>query len=169
MPIAPDQDVLLQVVEDVALLLTEAGLPRMPARVFAYVLAEDRDRYTARDLAEGLRVSPAAISGALRQLTLAGMLDRQREPGARSDHYRIYDDDVWSAILGQRLPLLQRWETVTSEAADRLAGTQGGRRLRETQAYFRFMATEMAALQDRWHAEREALTDALEAEARKDV
>ncbi|CAN5858498.1 hypothetical protein BH23ACT5_BH23ACT5_11240 [soil metagenome] len=31
--------------------------PRMAARVFAYVLAEDSDRYTAAELAVGLGVS----------------------------------------------------------------------------------------------------------------
>ena len=42
-----DRDDLLWFVEQFALLLTEAGMPRMAARVFAYVLAEDADEYTA--------------------------------------------------------------------------------------------------------------------------
>ena len=39
-------------VEHFALLLDEAGMPRMPARVFAAILAEDAGRLTARELAE---------------------------------------------------------------------------------------------------------------------
>jgi DNA-binding transcriptional regulator GbsR (MarR family) len=125
-------------VEQLGLMLAESGLPRMPARVFAYVLAEEADRYTARDLAEGLRVSPAAISGAVRYLVQVGLLDKGREPGARSDHYRIYDEDVWAAISLQRMPLLERWEQTVAEAAEQLPRhSRGRRRLRETQAFYR--------------------------------
>src|SRR6185436_10524901 len=65
-------------VERFALLLDEAGMPRMPARVFAAILADDGGRLTARELAERLSVSPAAISGAVRYLTQAGMIERGR-------------------------------------------------------------------------------------------
>jgi hypothetical protein len=47
-------------VEDFALLLTEVGVPRMPARVFACVLCSDSGALTAGELAERLRVSPPA-------------------------------------------------------------------------------------------------------------
>jgi hypothetical protein len=43
---------LAQAVERLGRVLEDSGVPRMPARVFAYILAEDRDRYTAADLAE---------------------------------------------------------------------------------------------------------------------
>lgn len=156
-------DALLRAVEQLALMLTEAGIPRMPARVFAYVLAEDADRYTARELAEGLRVSPAAVSGAVRYLVQVGLLDRGREPGSRSDHYRIYDDDVWSAIFMRQLPMIRHWEDVTAEAVRQVGpDSRGGRRLRETQAYFRFLATELPHLQERWHQEKDELVARLD-------
>jgi DNA-binding transcriptional regulator GbsR (MarR family) len=79
-----DQD-LLRAVERFAQTMEMSGMPRMAARVFAYVLAEDSDRYTAADLADGLRVSPAAVSGAVRYLVDARLLFREREPGTRSD------------------------------------------------------------------------------------
>jgi hypothetical protein len=63
-----DHDLLLRFVERFALELTNLGMARMPARVFAYVLADDAERYTAAELADALRVSPAAISGAVRTL-----------------------------------------------------------------------------------------------------
>lgn len=162
-----DDDALLRVVEELGLMLSEAGLPRMPARVFAYVLAEDADRYTARQLAEGLRVSPAAISGAVRLLVQTGLLAKGREPGARSDHYRIDDEDVWSAIFVQQLPLLQRWEESMGAAVEQLGReTRGGRRLRETQAYFRFLRAELTQIQQRWHDTKDELVAGLDAEDR---
>jgi DNA-binding transcriptional regulator GbsR (MarR family) len=153
----PDED-LLRFVERFALMLTDAGMPRMPARVFAYVMAEDAERYTAAELAEGLRVSRAAISGAVRYLVHSGLLGKEREPGARTDHYRIYDDDIWATINRQRLPILHRWEQGIAGQIDLLGpDSRGGRRMRETQAYFRFMSSELPKLNERWRDQKDAL------------
>ena len=108
-----------QFVEHFALLLDEAGMPRMPARAFAAILAEDAGRLTARDLAERLAVSPAAVSGAVRYLTQAGMVSRGREPGARRDDYRLHDD-VWYELYAYRGEMLRRWEQAMDEGAEAL-------------------------------------------------
>lgn len=145
------QEALLRFVERFALVMVEAGMPRMPARVFAYVLADDATRYTARELSEGLRVSPAAISGAVRYLVHTGMLTREREPGSRSDHYTIDDEDVWQRIYEQRLPLLQKWiDELTEGIAQLGTDRRGGQRLRETRAYLRFTLEELTAMLERW-------------------
>ena len=149
---------LLLAVERVAALMTEAGMPRMAARVFAYALADDAERYTAATLAEGLRVSPAAISGAVRYLLDTRMMVKEREPGTRADLYRIYEDDVWSAIMTARLPMLRMWEEAVAEAADLIGPDhRGGRRLRETEAYFRFSREEAETMIERWKAHRATL------------
>jgi DNA-binding transcriptional regulator GbsR (MarR family) len=153
-----DTETLLRVVEQLGLLLSEIGMPRMPARVFAYVLAEDADRYTARELADGLRVSLAAISGAVRYLVQAGLLDKGRDPESRSDHYRIYDDDVWSAIMAQRIPLVERWAGVLAVAVEQLPeGSRGRRRLRETEAYYRFVARASLEMMKQWREQKDEL------------
>lgn len=136
--------------------LTETGIPRMPARVFAYILADDADRYTAAELADGLRVSPAAISGAVRYLVSARMVFKEREPGVRADIYRIYDDDVWGRILGARLPMLEQWEaTLQAAIADIGAQSRGGRRLLETKEFYAFMRADAEDLLERWRQHRE--------------
>ncbi len=149
---------LLQAVERVASLFTDAGMPRMASRVFAYALADDGDHYTAAELAAGLQVSPAAISGAVRYLLATRLLAKEREPGTRADLYRVHPDDVWSAIMLARLPMLAMWEETVAEAAA-LVGPEhrGGRRLRETQEYFRFSRDEMAGMIERWRAHRATL------------
>ena len=152
-----EDDTLLRFVERFALVMNETGIPRMPARVFAFVLADDADRYTAGELASGLRVSRAAISGALKYLVQTGMLAREREPGARADTYRIYGDDVWSAITMQQLPLLERWEEALAEGVESLdPGRRGPRRLLETREYLSFMRAEVPKLVERWRAHRSA-------------
>ncbi|HEX6247351.1 MAG TPA: MarR family transcriptional regulator [Nocardioidaceae bacterium] len=151
-------DRLLRAVERIAMTLTETGIPRMPARVFAYILADDADRYTAGELAEGLRVSPAAISGAMRYLVTARMVFKEREPGQRADVYRIHDDDVWGKIMSARLPILEHWETSLAEAiADIGPQSRGGRRLLETQEFYAFMRKETEEMLERWAQHRQAL------------
>jgi predicted transcriptional regulator len=150
-PISPEHENLLRAVERFAQAIELAGMPRMAARVFAYVLADDADRYTAAELAEGLRVSPAAISGAVRFLVDARLLFREREPGMRSDVYRVYDDDVWRAIMLARLPFLDQWQAAL-DAAIKLVGAdrRGGQRLVESREFFAFLRAELGMMMDRW-------------------
>lgn len=155
---AADREELLRFVERFAILLEENGIPRMAGRVFAYVLADDADRYTAGELAEGLQVSPAAISGAVRWLVQTGMLGKEREPGARADTYRIYDDDVWGTITRQRVSILDRWIGALDDGLQHLdRETRGGRRLRETRAYFEWLRDETEGLMERWAKRRQEL------------
>src|SRR5919107_1342181 len=112
---------LAQAVERLGRVLEDSGAPRMPARVFASTLAEDRDRYTAAELAEGLQVSPAAISGAVRYLTHTRLVVRERRASGRGDVYRVVDGDVWGTIMTARLPLLDHYVTSLEEAMADLA------------------------------------------------
>jgi DNA-binding transcriptional regulator GbsR (MarR family) len=142
-------------IEQFALDLTESGMPRMPSRVFACVLAEDRGRLTAGEIAERLQVSPAAVSGAVRYLVQARMLQRRREPGARSDHYGLSEQDPWYAAIADRTALLERWERTVGEGADLLGDDRpAGRRLRETQEFFAFLREEIGPMMERWRARR---------------
>ena len=151
-----DREEILRFVERFAIVLASAGMARMPARVFAYALMDDADRYTATDLAEALRVSPAAISISVRDLVNAGLLGKQREPGDRTDTYVLYDEDIWSEIYLKREGLLEQFERVAAEGIELVGrGRPGGRRLAETAAYFAFMRKEMPELVERWRRHRQ--------------
>ena len=151
----PYDEALLRFVEHFALIMAESGIPRMPARVFAFVLADDAERYTAGELAAGLHVSPAAISGAVRYLVQTGLLAKERDPGARADHYRIYDDDVWYEVYSQRTVILKRWEEALAEGIMQLGPERrGARRLRETLEFFAFLRRESAGMMERWQEHR---------------
>lgn len=146
----------MRFVEQFGLILNDAGLPRMPARVFAYVLADDAEKYTASELAEGLQVSPAAISGAVRMLVRGGLLGKERAPGSRVDHYRVYDSDVWSAIFDQRMPIIDRTITTLERLlVDLNPDRPGAKRARETLEFYRFIRSEQAALMERWRKHRQ--------------
>lgn len=152
-----EEDVL-RFVEQFALLLASSGMPRMAARVFAYVLADDAERYSAQELSTALRVSPAAISGAVRYLVQSGFLGREREPGARNDTYRVYDADVWYAITTQRQEALDRSIRFLVDGVELLDEARpGGRRVRETLEYYRFMRAELPEMMQRWQKHRREL------------
>jgi DNA-binding transcriptional regulator GbsR (MarR family) len=148
---APGRPELLRFVERFAMALADAGMQRMPARVFAYVLADHAERYTAAELASALRVSPAAISGAVRTLVAARLLGKEREPGERVDTYRVYDDNLWHTITVQRDQLIEPFMRLAAEGAELLGpDTPGGRRMRETYEFYRFMHRKLADMMDEW-------------------
>ena len=151
---ARDSEAVLRFIERFAAALTDAGMPRMPARVFVALLATDEGRLTAAQLAELLRVSAGAISGAVRYLVQVGLISREREPGSRRDHYRVHDDAWYEALL-RREQLIARWESSAREGIAALgATTPAGRRLRETLAFYEFIHEEMPALLARWRERR---------------
>lgn len=153
-----DHEELLRFVERFALLLTDIGMPRMPARVFAYALADDADRYTAAELSEALRVSPAAISGAVRMLVQAGLLGKEREPGSRADTYRVYDHDLWGTITAQREQLMEPFERLAREGAELLGpDSPGGRRMRETEAFYAFWRAKLPEHLKEWREHKRSL------------
>ncbi|PPK65899.1 MarR family protein [Actinokineospora auranticolor] len=140
-------------VERFALLLSDAGMQRMPARVFTCLLTTEAGRLSATELAESLQVSPAAISGAVRYLEQVNMIRRGREPGERRDHYALADES-WFELMAHRDKLLAAWAVAMADGADLLGrDTRAGKRLAMTQLFFEFMRREMETLGDRWRAE----------------
>ena len=67
----------------------------MTARVLATLLFTEQPTMTMGELAEQLRASPGAISGAIKMLTSVGLVERVPAPGSRRDHYRLRDD-AWA-------------------------------------------------------------------------
>lgn len=143
-------------VEHFALLLTDAGWPRTPARLFACLLADDGGRLTAREMASRLRISPAAVSGGVRFLIQIGLVARGREPGDRRDHYRLAGDP-WHQSFVQQTAQLHRWEEGLDEGIG-LVGpdSPAGRRLAESRDFFRFLQDELPRMLQRWREFRDA-------------
>lgn len=145
-----DEGAVARFIERFAAALMEAGFPRMPARVFVALLVADEGRRTAAELAELLRVSPAAISGAVRYLTQVGLLSREREPGERFDYYRVHAD-MWHEAVVRRDAILVRWERDLYEGIEALGpDSPAGARLDETRRFFVFIRGELLRLMSKW-------------------
>src|SRR4051812_36787593 len=100
-PTGPPDEHLHDIVEHLGGALADAGLARLPARVFAALLATEDGRLTSSELASLLDISPAGVSGAVRYLTQVRMIRRERERGSRRDVYVVMDD-AWHDLLMQR-------------------------------------------------------------------
>ena len=145
-----DDAAVARFVERFAELLVQGGMARMPARVFARLLATDSGRLTAGELGASLKASPAAISGAIRYLLQVDMCEREREPGSRRDHYLV-KSDIWYEALAHRDAMLQRWVEGLADGVTALGpSTPAGARVRETQEFLAFMRRELPGLLERW-------------------
>ncbi len=152
-----DPEAVSRFVERFASQLVEAGMQRMPARVFTALLSSDTGAMTSAELGEQLRISPAAVSGAVRYLSQQHMVSREREPGSRRDRYRVHSDQWYEAVTN-RDAVLRRWEDALREGVQQLgADTPAGRRIAETLAFFEFLQGEIAQLMERWRARRAEL------------
>ncbi|UQX05036.1 MarR family transcriptional regulator [Streptomyces sp. RerS4] len=154
---ARDDEAISRFVERFAAQLTEAGMQRMASRVFARLLASDSGAMTSAELGGALRISPAAVSGAISYLTQVGMVSREREPGSRRDRYVLHNE-LWYETFTQRDQVLALFEKTLRDGAAGLGpDSPAGTRVAETAAFFAFLQDEMRGLMDRWRKHRAGL------------
>lgn len=147
-----DDEAVSKFIERFALVLTESGVPRMPARVFVGLLASENGQLTAGELAELLAVSPAAISGAVRYLTQVHLVVREREPGSKRDHYRVRGNSWYESAMS-RERLLTLWSEALLEGVDAVGpDSDAGERLRESVEFFEFLQVEIPLVLERWRS-----------------
>jgi DNA-binding transcriptional regulator GbsR (MarR family) len=154
-----DSSAVRQFIQRFASLLADAGMPRMPARIFVALLTADASRLTAEELAGLLQVSPAAVSGGVRYLIQVGLVSRETEPGSRR-HVYVMPDNVWHEVLRVRDGIMMRWADAMRGGAEVLgAGTPAGGRLAESAMYFEFVSKELPLMLDRWEDYKAAHRD----------
>ncbi len=152
-----DPEAVSRFTERFAAEMTEAGMQRAAARVFAALTASDDASMTSAELSERLSISPAAVSGAVRYLIQVNMISRERDPGTRRDRYRLYPD-IWYGTFTARDRIMHRWATVLRDGADTLGrDTPAGERMAESVAFFEFVQEELLAMMDRWKVRQDEL------------
>ena len=145
--------------------LAESGWPRMSARAFAAILSSEEGRLTAAELAELLKASPAAISGAVNYLVQLRLATREREPGSRRDVY-VVQDDFWFQSMMSRDRSLTRWEEILRQMLEVTGDkTASDRRIRATIGFVEFIQEEVEGLSERWIKRKAEIDARLKAEA----
>jgi hypothetical protein len=150
-------------VEQVAGMLSAAGLPRMAGRVWAWLLICEPPEQTAADLADALHASRGSISGTTRLLQTAGLIHRITRRGDRREYFSV-PEGATVGILRSRLPSTIAWRQLAERGltllADRPPATRA--RLQEVHDVYAFMERELPAMLDRFEAERAASAHAEE-------
>jgi DNA-binding transcriptional regulator GbsR (MarR family) len=151
MPTAPRPEAaVVEAVEHLGAALNEAGIQRLPARVFAALLADEDGRMTAAEVGAELQVSPAAVSGAVRYLGQIQLVRRERERGSRKDVYVVLDD-AWHDLLMQKDQLYAPILTAL-RAAIRAPGLseRAEERMHLSVEFLEFIQAEMDGVAARW-------------------
>jgi len=151
---AGPEDPLFDYTERFSAVLVAAGFPPMPARVFVALLVADSGRLNAAQLAGKLRISPAAVSGAVRYLIQLGLVHKERVPGSRRDYYRM-PGGMWDSLIRQRDQVMTRWTALVREGID-LVGpdSAAGERLAEQADFLEFTSKELSDVLARWDRHR---------------
>ena len=144
-------------VERIGSALTQAGLARLPSRVFAALLVDDDGRMTSAELADELGVSPAGVSGAVGYLEQLGMLRRERERGSRRDVY-VVDDDAWHDTMMRHDQLYGPIKASLGHALTALGPeAPAHRRLALTRDFLDFLEEQLDEIGEKWEVRKAEL------------
>jgi DNA-binding transcriptional regulator GbsR (MarR family) len=137
--------------------LTQAGLARLPSRLFAALLVDDDGRMTSAELSEALGVSAAGVSGAVGYLERVGMLRRERERGSRRDVY-VVDDDAWHEAMMRHDQIYGPIRSSLEHALDALGPDAPAHlRLTLTREFLAFLEDEFETLSEKWEKRKAEL------------
>lgn len=156
-PRARDEQALSDFAERSASLLAGAGFPRMPARVLMMLMISETGGLTARELADRLEASAAAISGAVRYLHTLAMVRRVPQAGSRRDRYELPEHSWYTATLSQN----RYYEAFASivPAGITAAGAPNeptALRLEEMADFYRFLQRRLPELMEEWVSRRQS-------------
>jgi hypothetical protein len=141
-------------VERFAATLTDAGVPRLAARVFATLLVSADGRLTAAEIADRLHASAGGVSGAVRYLVQVRLIRAERVPGTRRHVYVV--DGYWYEATVAANPFLERGEADLRAGIAILGDSPAAARLAETLELVEFLREESAAMMRRWQERRAA-------------
>jgi DNA-binding transcriptional ArsR family regulator len=130
------------------------GMTPMAGRLWAWLLICDPPAQTAGELAEALKASRGAISGAAALLSSLGMIRRVRRRGDRREYFSV-PPGTFDSVLRSTGTVYGRLLAITSEGLAAVEGRpRGCERLLEVHDAVAFLARELPALMDRYLAER---------------
>lgn len=140
--------------ENLALLLTQHGMQKAPARVLAAFLFADTETVTAGDLGGRLGMSSGAVSSAITMLRTVALIERAPAPGRR-EHYRMRDDAWVTLMSNQNAAVAGLMHAAEHGLAESPPGSPAHRRLADMRDFYAYLMRELPGLIDRWHNERD--------------
>lgn len=138
-------------VEEMGILWTELGSPRMQGRVLGYLMLSNAPYVSSADLAEALHASTGSISTATKVLVDEGFIKRVAIAGERSFFYRA-EDDVWGAFLATEARYLRRRQLFAERALHELGSEDDRPRTRflNMRDYHEWLAEHRHEIHEGW-------------------
>lgn len=132
-------------------MLAGGGMPKVAGRLWAYLLICDPPQQSAGELAENLHASRGAISGAVRILETAGLVQRTSRRGDRKEYFHVPPGSIVS-VLNARLPATRAWRELAEQGLALLADRPpaGRARLQELRDVYAFMEQELPSMLERF-------------------
>jgi len=123
------------------------GLPRMSARMWAWLLICEPPQRTAADLVDDLHASRGAISGAARDLSAAGIIRRGRRPGDRRESFSVPPGSI-RRLLARFAAVLVQGREIADDGLEMLAGRppEARARLQEFRDIYAYYERELPAV-----------------------
>jgi len=144
-----------ELIEEFGLLQEQMGATRMTGRVSGWLLLCTPPIQSLTEIAEGLGVSKAAVSGAARLLLQNRIVERISEPGQRGDFYRALPADPDGIIPLDHVRTLHRLiERALLTVADRDQSQPNYALMRDLLEFTAFAEAELPALCARWREHR---------------
>jgi hypothetical protein len=144
-----------ELVEEFGLLYEQMGSTRMCGRVGAWLLLSDPPVQSLTEIAEGLGVSKAAVSGAARLLLQSHVIERVSEPGQRGDFYRSLPVDAGGVIpLDHVRTLHSLLGRALASVAERDQTQSNYALMHELLELTAFIEAELPQMLARWHERR---------------
>ncbi|ADI04511.1 hypothetical protein SBI_01390 [Streptomyces bingchenggensis BCW-1] len=130
----------------------QAGWAPIMGRTMAWLMVSDPPEQSAAQIAKAVQASRASLTGTLRLLTEARMVQAMTRAGKRATYYRI-TEDAWSGVLKRRLESMTSFVDITAEGLRLFPhGGPGAARIRETHRVFEWLNSEAGPMWERWDA-----------------
>lgn len=138
-------------VESMAGLLAEGGMPRVAGRMWAWLLICDPPQQTAAQLADTLQASRGAISGAARLLEQVGLVARTTRRGERREYFGVPPGSMVE-VMRARQPSVRAGRELAARGLALLRDRppEQRARLQEVHDLYAFMEQELPALLERY-------------------
>ncbi|HEY5169404.1 MAG TPA: MarR family transcriptional regulator [Thermoleophilia bacterium] len=144
-----------ELVEEFGLLHEQMGGTRMTGRISGWLLLCDPPVQSLTEIAEGLGVSKAAVSGAARLLLQSRIVERVGEPGQRGDFYRAVPADPEGILPLDHVRTMHRLiERGLATVTGRDQSQSNYALMHDLLEFTGFIDAEMPALLERWRAHR---------------
>jgi hypothetical protein len=143
-------------VEEMGQYLSSVGMTPMSGRMLAWLLICDPAEQTAAELADSLRASRGAISGAARQLETAGFIRRSRRRGDRREFFAV-PPGAMRVLVGNAGAIYHRLTEIAWHGVGVVADLPppARRRIEEFHDFVAFVEGVFPTILERYVAERE--------------